>query len=143
MSALAGTWNCEVASSRRPRPFSQTATASVSADGYWLVTRTVTGKVPWNPIVIVNTEYVTFDPTRGRWIDMSMDDRGAYDVSTSTGRAGDAIVWNEAVYPKLHGAVSFSPRTLRFYGDRKTVTGSSFVEASGHRVTVTTTCLKR
>lgn len=143
MQRLVGAWDCEVASSRRPRPFTQRATTSVSPDGYWLVTRTVTNKVPWNPIVIVTTDYVTYDATRNRWIDMSMDDYGAYDVSDSNGWHGNTIVWNEVAYPKLHGGVSFSPRTIMAYGNRKTVTRTWFTEASGHRVTVVTTCTKR
>lgn len=142
MQRLVGTWDCEVASSRRPKPFGTIATTSVSPDGYWLVTKTVTNKVPWNPITIVNTDYVTYDATRSHWIDMSMDDYGAYDVSISGGWHGNSIVWNEVTYPKLHGGVTFSPRTVTAYGDRKTVTRTWFVEASGRRVTVTTVCIK-
>ena len=73
LSFLVGTWNCQVASSRRPRPFTSRATTFMSPDGYWLITRTITDKVPWNPITITNTEYVTYDPTTQRWIDLSLD----------------------------------------------------------------------
>lgn len=143
MLPLIGTWDCKVASSRRPRPFPTVASTFVSSDGYWLVTETLTGKVPWNPVEIHNTDYVTYDPTRGRWIDMSMDNFGAYDVSVSNGWNGNSIVWAEVTYPKLHGAVAFSPRTLTTYGPKKTVLRSSIVEASGRRVAVVTTCIKR
>ncbi len=137
-----GSWNCVVDSSRRPQPFATTATTAISSDGYWMVTRTVTGKVPWNPIAITNTEYVTYDRTTSRWIDMSMDDYGAYDVSASPGWTANTLVWTELVYQKLHGLTSSHFRTLTKVSDRKTIVDQSFAEASGKAVTVTTTCTK-
>jgi hypothetical protein len=137
-----GNWKCVVESSRRPRPFTTTATTEISPDGYWLVTRTVTGKVPWNPITITNTEYVTYDRTTSRWIDMSMDDYGAYDVSASPGWTGNLLVWNELVYQKLHGLTSTHRRTLTRVSDTKTTMDQSFAEASGKAVSVKTTCTK-
>lgn len=140
---LVGSWDCSVASSRRPRPFAQHATTSISPDGYWLVTRTITDKVPWNPITITNTDYITYDATTQRWIDMSMDDYGAYDVSASPGWSANAIAWNEIAYPKLHGAATNDPRVMTKLNDTQTETDTSFTEASGQRVTIKTTCTKR
>jgi hypothetical protein len=137
-----GTWKCMVDSSRRPRPFATTATASISPDGYWLVTKTITGNVPWNPITITNTEYVTYDRTTSRWLDISMDDFGAYDVSASPGWNRNTLVWTELVYHKLHGLTSSHLRTLTRVSDTKTIVDQSFAEASGKRVTVKTTCTK-
>ncbi|HEX8806808.1 MAG TPA: hypothetical protein VF741_07655 [Candidatus Aquilonibacter sp.] len=137
-----GTWNCMVDSSRRPRPFAQTATTTISPDGYWLVTRTITPPVPWNPIEIANTDYVTYDRTTSRWIDMSMDDYGAYDVSASPGWSGNTLVWTEQVYQKLHGLTSSHQRTLTKVNDTKTAVSQVFTEASGKRVTVRTVCTK-
>ena len=142
MTYAVGTWNCVVDSSRRPRPFATTATTAISPDGYWLVTKTITGKVPWNPIAIANTEYVTYDRTTSRWLDISMDDFGAYDVSASPGWNGDTLVWTELVYQKLHGLNSSHLRTLTKVSDTKTVVDQAFAEASGKRVTVKTTCTK-
>ncbi len=142
MSFQVGMWNCAVDSSRRPRPFTTTATTSISPDGYWLVTKTITGKVPWNPVTIANTDYVTYDRTTSRWLDISMDDFGAYDVSASPGWTGNAFVWTERVYQKLHGLTSSHLRTLRKVSDTKTIVDQSFAEASGKPVSVRTTCTK-
>jgi hypothetical protein len=138
-----GTWTCMVDSSRRPRPFAMTATTTISPDGYWLVTKTITGKVPWNPIAIANTDYITYDRTTSRWIDISMDDYGAYDVSASAGWSGNSIVWTELVYQRLHGLTSTHQRTLTKVNDTKTVLDQVFTEISGKRITVKTTCSKK
>jgi len=142
MSFLLGTWNCTIDSARRPRPFSATETTSISTDGYWMVTRTVTPPVPWNPITITATEYVTYDATRRQWIDMLMDDYGAYDMSASPGWSGNSIVWTEVAYPQLHGASTNHPRTFTKISDTKTVAEQPFNEASGRLVSVKTTCTK-
>jgi hypothetical protein len=142
MTFALGTWHCVVDSSRRPRPFSTTATTALSRDGYWMVTRTLTGKVPWNPIAITNTDYVTYDRTTSRWVDISMDDYGAYDVSASPGWSGNTLVWTELVYQKLHGLTSSHLRTLTKLSDSKTIVDQSYAEASGKAVTVETTCTK-
>lgn len=139
---LNGTWNCSIMSSRRPAPFRATQTTRISPDGYWMVTRTVTEKVPWNPITIVSEDHLTYDATRSRWIDISMDDYGLYDLSTSPGLSGNSIVWTEVAYPQLHSAAVLYPRTMAKLSDRKTVTTAHFKERSGHVVTVTTTCTK-
>jgi hypothetical protein len=137
-----GTWNCAVDSSRRPRPFATTVTTTISPDGYWLITTTITGKVPWNPIAIANKDYVTYDRTTSRWIDISMDDHGAYDISASPGWTGNKMVWTELVYQRLHGLASTHQRTLTKVSDAKTMLYQAFAEASGKRVTVKTTCTK-
>lgn len=142
MQYQVGNWNCMVDSSRRPRPFQQSATTSMSPDGYWLVTLTVTPPVPWNAATVTNTDYVTYDPTTSQWIDISMDDHGAYDGSTSAGWTGNSIVWTEKMYQKLHGLTSAHQRTFTKVNDTKTVVQQVFAEASGKRVTVTTTCTK-
>jgi hypothetical protein len=142
MAFLAGTWNCSIDSSRRPRPFNTKATTSIDSSGYWMVTRTITEPVPWNPITITTTDYVTYDPTTTRWIDISMDDYGAYDVSAAPGWTGNSIVWTEIAYPKLHGAAKNHPRTLTKIDNAKTVLDASFVESSGHRVRIRTTCTR-
>jgi hypothetical protein len=141
MSFLLGKWSCQVASSRRPRPFNTRVVTTISPDGYWMVTRTITDKVPWNPITITNTDYVTYDSTTQRWIDMSMDDYGAYDVSSSPGWSGNMMVWTEIAYPKLHGAATNDPRRFTKIDDMRTESDMTFSEASGHRVTVKTACV--
>jgi hypothetical protein len=139
---LVGSWTCMVDSSRRPHPFATTVTTSIDPNGYWMTTKTITGKVPWNPIEITNIDSITYDPTRMIWLDIGMDDYGAYDVSSSTGWNNASIVWNEVAYPKLHGVATQTPRTMTKVNDDKTITSQSFSEASGHHVTVTTTCIR-
>ncbi len=142
MQFLVGTWNCSIDSSRRPRPFGMQATISIDSSGYWMVTRSITDAVPWNPHTIMTSDYVTYDPTTSRWIDISMDDYGAYDVSAATGWTGNSIVWTELAYPKLHGVSHNNPRTFTKISDSKTVDDTSIVEASGRQVRVKTTCTK-
>lgn len=108
-----------------------------------MVTRTITDKVPWNPITITNLDYMTYDATTNRWIDLSMDDYGAYDVSASPGWNGNGMTWTELAYPKLHGAATNDPRVFKKLSDTQTETDTSFSEASGRRVVITTTCAKR
>jgi hypothetical protein len=143
MQFLLGRWNCMVDSARRPRPFRTVQTTSIDPSGYWMVTRTVTGKVPWNPITITAMDYVTYDVTTSRWIDISMDDYGDYDLSSSPGWIGNSMVWTDVAYPKLHGAATNRPRTFTKVSDAKTVLSAPFAEASGRLVAVTTTCTKR
>jgi hypothetical protein len=139
---LVGNWNCTIDSSRRPRPFPTTVRTSIDSNGYWLLMKTTTGKVPWNPIAIATTDSLTYDATTSRWIDISMDDYGAYDVSASPGWSGNALVWSELATQKLHGLTSTSPRTMTKVTDDKTTTDQAFVETSGRRVTVNTTCIR-
>ena len=143
MQFLVGTWDCSIASARRPRPFAAHQMTHFSPDGYWLITRTITDPVPWNPIRITNDEYVTYDKTTHRWIDMGMDDFGAYDVSASPGFRSDAMTWTEIAYPKFHGVRANEPRIFRKLSDTETEQETALVETNGHRVEVTTTCNKR
>lgn len=143
MNVFLGAWSCEVASSRRPRPFATHVVTSISPDGYWMVTRTITDKVPWNPITITNTDYVTYDATRGLWIDLSLDNYGAYDVSSSPGWSGSAMLWTEIAYPKLHGAATNNPRLVTKRSDARIESDTSFSESSGQHVSVKTTCSKQ
>ncbi len=142
MHFLTGRWTCSVMSSRRPTAFRTRSTTSISPDGYWMVTRTVTESVPWNPITIVNNEYVTFDSSTSRWVDISMDNYGAYDLSTSPGWNKNKIVWTDLAYPQSHATAVNDPRKLMKINDRKSFTAASFKEPSGYLVTVKTTCTK-
>jgi hypothetical protein len=108
-----------------------------------MLTRTVTDKVPWNPITITRDDRITYDPTTLRWVDLGSDDYGLYDVSTSPGWNGNAIVWTDVLYPKLHALVTNNPTTITKLGARETVARMSFTEPSGQIITVTTHCTKR
>jgi hypothetical protein len=140
---MAGTWNCSIASSRRPRSFSAQSTTKTSSDGYWLVTTTITPPVPWNNIRITAIDYVTYDPTRSLWIDLTMDDYGLYGVSTSHGWAGRTLVWQDVLFPTSHATAIHFPRIVSETTDKKTTTVQRFKEPSGQSFAVTTTCAKR
>jgi hypothetical protein len=143
MRFLLGTWTCSISSSRRPRPFATDVSTTISRDGYWMLTRTVTPAVPWNPIVITNDDYITFDVTRNEWVDLAMDDYGAYEVSESRGWTGNEIAWADVAAPKLHGMSANGPRVMSKSGERNTLTRESFIETSGRHVAVTTACVRR
>ena len=140
MRFLAGTWSRSVKSSRRPAAFHETVSTSFSSDGYWMLTRTVTEKVPWNPIEITRDDRITYDPTTVRWIDLGTDDYGLYDVSTSRGWNGNSITWADLVYPKSHAVKANNPLVFRKLSDRKTESITSLVEPSGRVVSVVTRC---
>ena len=139
---MVGRWNCSVESSRRPRPFPATSTTEVTPDGYWLVTTMSTPPVPWNNIRITAKDYITYDPTRSLWVDLTMDDYGLYGVSTSKGWADGAIVWDDVMFPKSHATSMHLPRIERKNGDRSITSIQRFKEPSGAQFSVTTSCTK-
>lgn len=138
LRSMIGAWDCSVLSSRRPHAFPMHAVTSLSSDGYWLVTTATTPSVPWNRITIKSSDYVTYDFTRARWIDITMDDYGLYGFSTSH----DARTWNDTEYPTSHATARHLPRTLTISNDRTYSTIASFEEPNGQRFTVRTTCKK-
>jgi hypothetical protein len=142
MSFLTGNWTCSVKSSRRPGPYTTTSTSSMSPDGYWLVTRTTIHKASWIPQSFTAEDRMTYDPSTSRWVDISTDTGGGYDLSTSPGWNGSSIVWTDVVYPKSNATATSNPTTVTKVSDTKTTATSSFKEPSGRLVTVKTTCNK-
>jgi len=139
---MLGTWNCSILSTRRARAFSAQSTTALSADGYWLVTTTVTPPVPWNNIKITATDSVTYDPTRSLWIDLTIDDYGLYGVSTSRGWGDGKLVWEDVLFPTSHATSIHMPRVVHEATDRKMTTVQRFKEPSGQGFAVTTSCTK-
>jgi hypothetical protein len=142
LAFLMGTWSCSVMSSRRPGPYQTTSTASMSPDGYWLITRTTVHKASWIPNEFSTEDRMTFDPSTSRWIDMEYDPAGGYDVSSSPGWNGNTIVWTDVTYPKTNATATNNPTTLTKMSDTRTVSVNTFTEPSGRVVTVRTTCTK-
>lgn len=142
MMFMTGTWNCSVMSSRRPGPYQVTSTASVDPTGYWLVTRSVAHKASWFPADLVSEDRMTYDPSTSRWIDISTDNGGGYNVSTSPGWQGNQIVWTDAVITKSNNTASTSPTTMTKDSGSRTTSVSSFTEPGGRVVNVRTTCTK-
>jgi len=140
---MLGTWSCSVNSSRRPHAFPAQAVTQISDDGYWIVTVTTTPPVSWNPVEVVARDYVTYDPTRKLWVDMTLDNYGLYGASISTQQTADRIVWKDEMYPKSHATAIHFPRIVQRVNDSTTVTTQRFGEPSGHSFVVTTTCRKQ
>lgn len=142
MQFLAGTWECSIKSSRRPSAYRTTSTATMSPDGYWMVTRTTTHKASWISQEIANEDRLTYDASTKRWVDMSMGEDGTYDFSTSPGWNGNTIVWTDVAYSKTNNTATNNPTTMTKVSNTKTTSTSSFTEPSGRLVNVTTTCTK-
>lgn len=142
MQFMTGTWTCSVKSSRRPAAFQTTSTASMSPDGYWLITKTTTHKASWIPRETSNTDWVTYDASTSRWVDIGMGTAGSYNVSTSPGWQGNSIVWTDALIQKTNATASTNPSTMTKAGNTKTTTKQSFTEPGGRVVNVVTTCTK-
>lgn len=142
MQFMTGTWNCSILSSRRPGPYTTTSTASMGPGGYWMITRTTVHKASWIPASYTGEDRVTYDPTTSRWVDISTDPFGGYDLSTSPGWRGNTIVWTDRAYPKSNNTATNNPTTMTKISNTKTVSTSSFTEPSGRLVTVKTTCTK-
>jgi hypothetical protein len=72
-----GSWRCSTKSSRRAWSYATTSTSSISADGYWLITKTQTAKTPVNA-GFGSTDMVTYDGSTKRWVDIETDEQGGY-----------------------------------------------------------------
>ncbi|MDQ2873110.1 MAG: hypothetical protein M3R35_08300 [Candidatus Eremiobacteraeota bacterium] len=142
MQFLSGTWDCSVLSSRRPGPYMTTSTTAMSPDGYWMVTHTTVHKASWIPQDFVAQDSMTYDPSTSRWVDLSTDETGGYDMSTSPGWHGKSIVWTDVAYPKSNNIATNNPTTLTQLSDSKTESVSTFKEPSGRLINVKTTCTK-
>jgi len=142
MAFMMGTWQCSTKSARRPTAYQTTSATSMSPDGYWMVTKATTHKASWIARELHTMDQVTYDPSTSRWIDISTDDRGGYNVSTSPGWRGNKITWTDAIITKTNATASTNPTTMTKESNTKTTSMSSFKEPSGRLVTVTSTCTK-
>jgi hypothetical protein len=142
MSFLVGTWNCSVMSSRRPGPYTVTATTTMSPNGYWMLTRSTIHKASWIPTEFVTEDRVTNDGSTSRWVDINTDELGGYDLSTSPGWTGNNLVWTDVAYPKTDATATNNPTTETKVSDTQWTSQQSFTEPSGRVVTVKTNCTK-
>lgn len=142
MTFLTGNWSCSVKSSRRATAFQTTSSATLSPDGYWLITKTTTHKTAWMGRDLIGEDRMTYDPSTSRWIDVSYDNGGGYNVSVSPGWSGNSITWTDVVITKTNATASTNPTTLTKVSDTKTTSKNTFKEPSGRLVTVTSTCTK-
>ena len=139
---MTGTFTCSVRSSRRPGPYVTTNTSSVDSSGQWLVTRTTVHKASWIPQTFSGEDRITYDPSTSRWIDLTYDATGGYNVATSPGWRGNTMVWTDAVVQKSGNVASTTPTTWTRVSAAKVTQSTSFREAGGRVVTVKTVCTK-
>jgi len=142
MQYLVGTWNCSVKSARRPGPYTVTTTYTMDPGGYWILGKTVVHPTSWIPNELTSQDRMTYDASTSQWVDITSDDLGGYDVSTSPGWKGNTIVWHDAIYPKTNNTATNGDTTETKQSDSKTSSMMSFTEPSGRSVAVTTVCTK-
>ena len=142
MNFLVGKWSCSTMSSRRPGPYTSTSTYSMDPSGWWLNQTTVTDAMSWFPHATTVYDKTTYDATSKRWVDVTYGDLGAYGLTTSPGWVGNAMVWHDANFAPGPDIVAQTDTTNTKVSDTKVTSASSFTEAGGRKVTVTTTCNK-
>jgi hypothetical protein len=142
MSFLAGTWNCTERNTRRPSAYTYTNTNSMDPSGYWMVTNAVSHPSSWAPTETKSVIKTTYDGSTSRWVAVSTDDQGGYDLSTSSGWKGDKIVWHDESYPKTNNTATSGDTTVTKASATKTTYTSSFTEPSGRTVNITGSCTK-
>ncbi|HMD01348.1 MAG TPA: hypothetical protein VKG44_00155 [Candidatus Baltobacteraceae bacterium] len=142
MKFFLGTWNCESKSARRPTAAKSTVTSTMDPTGYWMTSVTKSPAVPWYQHDATSWDYVTYDSTTKRWIDMSYDDTGGYDFSQSEGWKGDTMIWKEVTYSKGADLASSADNTVTKVSDKLQKFESSFTTTAGKTVGVTGSCTK-
>lgn len=136
-----GTWRCNTKSSRRRLPLRWLQRTRHSPDGYWLVTQSTIAKTPVNAELSA-TDKITYDPSMKRWVDIETDEHGGYDVSTSPGWHGNAIVWTSVFAPKSGGIAWTSPTTVTRLSATRYTAVNTIVEPGGRVITVKDICTK-
>lgn len=142
MRYLVGTWNCTARNTRRPGPYTNTQTTSMDPSGYWMVTKTVGHPSSWAPRTLITETRTTYDGSTTRWVSLSTDNQGGYDMSTTTGWQGNAITWHDEAYPKTNNTSSNGDTITTKVSDTKTTYTSTFTEPSGRTINVTGSCTK-
>jgi hypothetical protein len=137
-----GTWNCTTTNTRRAVPYTDTSKAVMDPSGYWMVTTDVTHPVSYDPHAHTTVTKVTYDASTSRWVSVSTDDGGGYDMSTSNGWEGNTMVWHDVAFPKTASITSSGDTTITKVSNTKTTLTSSFTESSGRVVHVKGTCTK-
>lgn len=143
MMFLNGSWTCSTKSARRPAPYITTNTTSIDPSGYWQVTKSTVKAMAWFPYPTQGTDWVTYDSSTNRWVDVFQGDFGGYGVSTSPGWSGDSSTWTDALFKPGTDIIAEKPVVTTKNSATKTTSISSFQEkSSGRWIDVTTVCTK-
>jgi hypothetical protein len=137
-----GAWNCSSKSARRATPQESTTTYALDPSGHWIVGTTKTKSVSWFPHDGVAIDKLTYDASSKSWVDVTTDDLGGYDISSSSGWDGNKMVWHDVTYPKQADVVTSNDLTQTKVSDTKTTFVSSFVTAKHATIGVTGECTK-
>jgi len=145
MRFMLGKWICTTHSSRRPPSFKYvtTSVATMTPDGFWIKTVSTTPKTSVFPADSISTDWMTYDSTVGRWVDVSMGSFGSYGYTTSTGWSHGLLLWTaEAFLP--NGDLTSSTGTLvTKVSDVKYTAVQGFTTAAGLLSRVTSVCTKQ
>ena len=142
MQFLIGTWSCSTKSSRRPAPVTSSSTYKISTDGWWIDETTVANSAPWFPQKTTSYDKITYDSDTKRWVDVSYGDLGNYDLTTSPGWNGNAMVWHDPTFAPGADVKTVSDVTMTKQSASKYTMSSTFTEASGRSISVAGTCTK-
>jgi hypothetical protein len=140
LKGIIGSWSCSTKSSRRPSAVASADTFSLDPSGSWIVHKGISEASPWYPHKVTSTDYNTYDAAQKRWVDIYIDDEGAYDLTTSPGPHGNTWIWHDLSLQKPLGDVaSFTDQKMVLDGDVMT-SENSFTTKSGKTVNVKTAC---
>jgi len=142
---LVGSWSCSTKSARRPAPYLSTVTYALDSTGWWLEETTTTTPTKWFPTQskLVSYDKVTYDSDTHRWVDVSYNNLGGYDLSVSSGWNGNKLVWHSLAFAPTADISAQTDSTNTKVSATKTTFSSSFTEAkTGRVVAVTGVCTK-
>lgn len=138
-----GTWRCTATNTRRGVPYTDTVKYVIDPTGFWIVATDVSDPVSFDPHKHTTVTRMTYDGSTSRWITLSTDEQGGYDMSTSSGWKGNTIVWHDAAYPKTSNIASSGDTTVTKVSPKKETSSFSFTEPSGRVITGKSVCTKR
>ena len=142
MRFLIGNWTCTDVSSRRPGPFTITEMYSMDPTGYWIIRDDVTHKASWISQDIHSQTKYTYDSQAKRWVRITTDERGGYNVATAPMPTGSKKTYTYVIQTKSPDINSYSPEVYTKESDTMKTMTSSFTEENGRVVTVKETCTK-
>lgn len=142
MAFYVGTWTCSSKSARRPTPQLSTETYTMDSTGYWLVGKGSTKATSWQPWSADFNDWITYDRDSKRWLDLSTDDHGGYDLAYTKGWVGNTAVWHDLAFAPGPDVQSMTDFTVIKVSSSKTTFSYGFTTAKGRAVSVKGSCTK-
>ena len=85
---------------------------------------------------------ITYDANRKLWVDVEYDGIGGYGLTTSSGWAGNSIVWHDPTFTPSSKVASETDATMTKVSDSKVMSTWSIAYTSGKAITDNITCTK-